>query len=137
VALMRSLPSLGKAGRGHAPIIVLVMARVGQNGESSLINSVISNQTDAGTMQLAGDRAEVWKVDIRLPGKGNSIKAGPPNHLDDKVDSDQCVVNKKLSLSRRGAPDDGLWTAALRALLGTRAGITCQSILGAAQPTTP
>ena len=34
-----------------------------------------------------------YKVDIRLPGKGNSKlpwrKAGPPNHLDDKVDSDQ------------------------------------------------
>ena len=33
------------------------------------------------------------KVDVRLPGKGNSKlpwrKAGPPNHLDDKVDSDQ------------------------------------------------
>ena len=33
------------------------------------------------------------KVDVRLPGKGNSKlpwrKAGPPNHLDEKVDSDQ------------------------------------------------
>ena len=29
---------------GHGPVIVLVMARVRQNGESSLINSVISNQ---------------------------------------------------------------------------------------------
>ena len=31
-------------------------------------------------------------------------EAGPPNHLDDKVDSDQQVVNKDLSLS-------GLWGA--------------------------
>ena len=34
-----------------------------------------------------------WKVDVRLPGNVNSKlpwrKAGPPNHLDDKVDSDQ------------------------------------------------
>jgi len=30
-----------QAERGHGPIIVLVMARVRQNGKSSLINSVI------------------------------------------------------------------------------------------------
>jgi len=29
------------------------------------------------------------KVDVRLPGKGNWHEAGPPNHHDDKVDSDQ------------------------------------------------
>jgi len=36
------------------------------------------------------------KVDVRLPGKGNSwkrqltwLEAGPTNHHDDKVDSDQ------------------------------------------------
>ena len=30
------------------------------------------------------------KVDVRLPGKGDSnYQAGPPNHRDDKVDSDQ------------------------------------------------
>ena len=33
------------------------------------------------------------KVDVRLPGKGNSKlpwrEAGPPNHLDDTMDSDQ------------------------------------------------
>ena len=39
----------------------------------------------------------VRKVDIRLPGKGKL--PGPPNHLDDTVDSDQKVVNKELSLS--------------------------------------
>ena len=40
------------------------------------------------------------KVDIRLPEKGNPRswrKAGPPDHLDDKLDSDQLVVNKELS----------------------------------------
>ena len=35
------------------------------------------------------------KVDIRLPGKGNLWrKASPPNHLADKVDSDQEVAYK-------------------------------------------
>ena len=33
-----------KAERGHGSIIVLVMERVRQNSESSLIKSVISNQ---------------------------------------------------------------------------------------------
>ena len=46
------------------------------------------------------------KVDIGLPEKGNSnfhgAVASPPNHLDDKVDSDQSVVNKELSLIRWG-----------------------------------
>ena len=44
------------------------------------------------------------KVDVRLFGNGNSKlpwrEAGPLNHLDDIVDSDQCVVNKELSLSK-------------------------------------
>ena len=43
------------------------------------------------------------KVDIKLHGKGytNPHGARPvyQNHLDDKVDSDQQVVNKELSLS--------------------------------------
>ena len=45
------------------------------------------------------------KVDVKLLGKGISNshgdpwrEAGPPNHHDDKVDSDQQVVNKELSL---------------------------------------
>ena len=40
---------------------------------------------------------------VRLPGKGNWREAGPPNHHDDKVDSDQEVVNKELSLLGSGA----------------------------------
>ena len=43
-----------------------------------------------------------WKVDIRLPEKGEFKlpwrKAGPLYHLDDYVDSDQQVVSKELSL---------------------------------------
>jgi len=35
-----------------------------------------------------------WKREFKLPWR----QAGPPNHLDDKVDSDQEVVNKELSL---------------------------------------
>ena len=39
------------------------------------------------------------KVDIRLRNfKLRWRAAGPPNHLDDKVDSDQAVVNKELFL---------------------------------------
>ena len=34
--------------------------------------------------------------EFKLPWR----EAGPPNHLDDKVDSDQQVVNKELSLLR-------------------------------------
>ena len=45
---------------------------------------------------------ELRKVDIRLPGKGisNSDGARPvhSSHLDDEADSDQCLVNNKLSL---------------------------------------
>ena len=41
----------------------------------------------------------VRKVDVRLPEKRNSWReAGPPHHHDNKVDSDQKVFNKKLSL---------------------------------------
>ena len=47
------------------------------------------------------------KVDIRLPGTGDSNSPGTRpfyyNHLDDPVDSDQEVVNKDLSLSGYGA----------------------------------
>jgi len=39
-----------------------------------------------------------WKRGFKLPWRG----AGPPNHHDDKVDPDQYVVNKELSLSRGG-----------------------------------
>jgi len=35
-----------------------------------------------------------WKREFNLPWR----EAGPPNHLDDKVDSDQYVVNKEISL---------------------------------------
>jgi hypothetical protein len=49
----------------------------------------------------------VRKVDIRLPGKGNSNSRGArpvyKNHFDDEVDSDQLVVNKALSLSPQAA----------------------------------
>ena len=38
-----------------------------------------------------------WKEEFNLPW----CEAGPPNHLDDKVDSDQKVVNNELSLYTR------------------------------------
>ena len=39
------------------------------------------------------------KREFKLPWR----EAGPPDHLDDKVDSDQQVVNKELSLSREAS----------------------------------
>ena len=42
-----------------------------------------------------------WKREFKLPWR----EAGPPNHHDDKVDSDQWVVDKELSLVlEMGAP---------------------------------
>ena len=46
-------------------------------------------------------RESTRQVDRRLPGKGKSNswrEAGPANHNDDKVDSDQQVVKKEVSL---------------------------------------
>ena len=40
-----------------------------------------------------------WKREFKLPWR----EAGPPNHHDDKVDSDQKIVNEELSLWA-GAP---------------------------------
>ena len=40
-----------------------------------------------------------WKREFKHPWR----EAGPPNHLDELVDSDQEVVNKELSLCSRGA----------------------------------
>ena len=39
-----------------------------------------------------------WEREFKLPRR----EAGPPNHLDDKVDSDQEVGNKRVSLSTVG-----------------------------------
>jgi len=48
------------------------------------------------------------KVDVKLPGKGNSNSRGArpvyKNHFDDSVDSDQEVDNKDLSLSAGAVP---------------------------------
>jgi len=38
--------------------------------------------------------SDTWKREFKLPWR----EAGPPNHHDDKVDSDQQVVNKELYL---------------------------------------
>ena len=51
------------------------------------------------------NRALARRIDIRLPGKGNSNTRGARpvhcNHLDDSVDSDQQVVDEELSLCQR------------------------------------
>ena len=46
------------------------------------------------TVSLAQCKA-TWKRELKLSWR----EAGPQNHLDDKVDSDQLGVNKELSLS--------------------------------------
>jgi len=40
-----------------------------------------------------------WKREFKLPWR----EAGPPSHHEDKVDSDQWVVNKEVSLTEGGA----------------------------------
>ena len=55
------------AERGHGPSIVLVMARVRQNGESSSINSVISNRgRNQVSREVAEDHGE--RFGIRVSG---------------------------------------------------------------------
>jgi len=48
-----------------------------------------------GARDREGRCNATWKREFKLPWR----EAGPPNHHDDKVDSDQEVVNKELSLS--------------------------------------
>ena len=43
-----------------------------------------------------------WKKEFKNPWR----EAGPLNHHDDSVDSDQSVVNKELSLSTLGCRDE-------------------------------
>ena len=43
----------------------------------------------------AGRYKATWKREFKLPWR----EAGPPNHHDDKVDSDQWVVSEEVSLS--------------------------------------
>ena len=48
-----------------------------------------------------GRHKATWKRKFKLPWR----EAGPPNHLNDKVDSDQYVVNKEHSLPTCRTPD--------------------------------
>ena len=52
-----------------------------------------------GTLKLWRRYEATWKRELR--------EAGPPNHVDDKVDSDQQVVNKEFSLWV--TPSEFLW----------------------------
>ena len=55
-----------------------------------------------------------WKREFKLPWR----EAGPPNHHEDKVDSDQQAVNKELSLDvDRFASADGVGRRGLAAAL--------------------
>ena len=48
-------------------------------------------------LQRPGRCKATWEREFKLPWREDD----PPNHHDDKVDSDQGVVNKELSLSGR------------------------------------
>jgi hypothetical protein len=56
-----------------------------------------------------GRRKATWKRESKTPWR----EAGPPNHHDDKVDSDKLVVNKELSLGT------GSWREAKRGRIET------------------
>ena len=49
---------------------------------------------DLQAISLSGLVTWVWKREFKLPWR----EAGPPDHHNDKVDSDQYVVNNELSL---------------------------------------
>ena len=42
------------------------------------------------------DVKAIWEKEFKLPWR----ETGPPNHLNDEVDSDQEVVNREFSLLR-------------------------------------
>ena len=70
--------------------------RVSRRGAQAVYKS------GAAVTPLGGDVGGTSrKVDVRLPGKGNSKcrEAGPLHHHEDLVDSDQWVLNKELSPS--------------------------------------
>ena len=66
------------------------MAHVSGSGNQD--NFVPTFRTRLGV----GRYKAAWKEEFKIPWR----EAGPPNHLDDKVDSDQQVANKKVSLGR-------------------------------------
>ena len=63
--------------------------------ESRLPHSILHF---AGQWQWEGRCKATWKREFKLPWR----EARPPHHLDDKVDSDQKVVNKEVFLSESG-----------------------------------
>ena len=48
-----------------------------------------------GHESLEGRCKATWQREFKLPWR----EAGPPNYLNDTIDSDQLVVNKELSLT--------------------------------------
>ena len=80
--------------------------------QSCVVNALCSIK-----LQQEGRCKATWKREFKLPWR----KAGPPNHHDDKVDSDQWDVNQELSLSRY-VVDDG------EHLVGRRLAMFCISV---------
>ena len=62
-------------------------------GEGS---TVPPSSSSVSRVHYDGRYKATWKKKLKPPWR----EAGPPNHVDDKVDSDLEVVNKELSLSK-------------------------------------
>ena len=113
VSYERGTPALefGKAGGGggghHRGGAAEGIEALALGRQLSELAGIVGVQERGEEQTLCGRRGAsgvgrctaTWKREFRLPWR----KAGPPNHHDDKVDSDQQVVNKELSLCCRGA----------------------------------
>jgi hypothetical protein len=60
---------------------------------ASCLGFRLCRKARSGFRSREGRCKATWKREFKLPWR----EAGPPNHHDDKVDSDQQVVNKELS----------------------------------------
>ena len=73
---------------------------------------------------MAGRYQAAWKSKFGLPWR----EAGPSNHLDDKVDSDQWLVKKELSLwlacERAERMSSGCGASWVTCFFGLRSGVS-------------
>ena len=69
---------------------------------------------------MEGKCKATWKREFKISWR----EAGPPNHHDDKVDSDRWVVNKDFSLSSTWCFVFEVWGAGA----GRRIGVSCLGV---------
>jgi len=84
--------------RGGGPISSFWMFQPKPSASPPQIGGLLENDNPVQIPAEEGRRKATWKREFKLPWR----EAGPPNHHDDKVDSDQKVVNKELSLWQIG-----------------------------------